>query len=151
MKNDYIINNDTVVVMSLGISCCKVFEINDTFDVNMSLKEILKLSCIYFGSSFEGRIESSKYHLGYNYKLPIIVDESRNIIVFPTKTYSDIYNNIVCVNKVLDYERKDKNILIYFENGQSVEIEDSFPIFENQYLKAQKLNMKLERIKNTSL
>ena len=53
MREDYVINNETVVVMSVGISCCKVFEKDESFEVNMSLKDILELSCNYFGSSFE--------------------------------------------------------------------------------------------------
>ena len=151
MREDYVINNETVVVMSVGLSCCKVFEKDESFEVNMSLKDIIELSCNYFGSSFEGRIEGSKYHLEYNYKLPIIIDEYRNIIIFPTKSYSDITNSIICLNQILDFEKKDNNILLYLTNGKNIEINDSYGLFENQYLKAQKLNMKLERIKNTSL
>nr|MBP3258510.1 competence protein ComK [Bacilli bacterium] len=151
MKEDYVINNETVVVMSVGNSCCKVFEKDESFEVNMSLKDILELSCNYFGSSFEGRIEGSKYHLEYNYKLPIIIDETRNIIVFPTKSYRDITNSIICVNQILDYEKRNNDILLYLKNGKCIEINDSYGMFENQYLKAQKLNMKLDRIKNTSL
>ena len=151
MREDYVINNETVVVMSVGFSCCKVFEKDESFEVNMSLKDIIELSCNYFGSSFEGRIEGSKYHLEYNYKLPIIIDEYRNIIIFPTKSYSDITNSIICLNQILDFEKKDNNILLYLTNGKNIEINDSYGLFENQYLKAQKLNMKLERIKNTSL
>lgn len=148
--NYYIITKNTVLVMSVGYSCCRVYEIDKTFDVNMSLKEILELSCIHYGSSFEGRIKASKYYLNYNYKLPIIIDEYKNIIVFPTKTYDDINNSIICTNKILDYEKRDDNILIYLKNGNSINIEDSYKIFENQYFKALKLKMRLERIKNTS-
>ena len=148
--NYYLITKNTVLVMSVGISCCRVYELGNTFDVNMSLKDILELSCIHYGSSFEGRLKASKYYLNYNYKLPIIIDEYKNIIVFPTKTYGDIYNSIVCVNKILDYEKKDNNVVIYLKEGTNIKINDSYKIFENQYFKALKLKMRLERIKNTS-
>ena len=74
-----------------------------------------------------------------------------HIIIFPTKSYGDIENSIVCINNILDYEKKGNNVLIYLKNGKNIEIEDSYGFFENQYLKAQRLNMRLERIKNTSL
>ena len=151
MKQDYIINGETVVVMSVGSSCCKVFELDDCFEVNMSLKDIIELSCNYFGSSFNGRIEGSKYHLGFNYKLPIIVDESRDIIVFPTKSYQSNNNYLISLNQIKDYKKIEKGILIYLKNGKEVTINDSYGIFENQYLKAQKLFLKLARIKNTSI
>ncbi|MBR1376492.1 MAG: competence protein ComK [Bacilli bacterium] len=151
MKNDYVINAETVVVMSVGSSCCKVYELDDCFEVNMSLKEIIELSCNYFGSSFNGRLEGSKYYLGYNYKLPIIVDEYRDIIVFPTKSYESNNNYLISLNQIKDFEKKNKGILIYLKNGKNIEIEDSYGIFENQYLKAQKLLLRLIRIKNTSL
>ena len=150
MREDYIINNETVVVMSVGNSCCKVYEVDDSFEVNMSLKKIIELSCNYFGSSFNGRLEGSRFHLGYNYKLPIIIDETRDIIAFPTRSYRDLNNYFLCLKQIKDYEKVNNNIAIYLKNGKSIEIEDSFGIFENQYLKAQKLKMKLDKIKNAS-
>ena len=34
-------------------------------------------SCKYFGSSYQGRYEGTKNLIGMNYKLPIIIEESR--------------------------------------------------------------------------
>ena len=132
-------------------SRCKVYEVDSTFEVDMSLEDVLELSCKYYGSSFDGRIKGSKYYLHYNYKLPIIVDEMRDIIIFPTKTYGNINNNIICLKNILDYEKKGNNIVLYVDYNKCIEIDDSYKLFENQYFKAVKLKMRLKRIKNTSL
>ena len=83
MEKDYIINNETVVMMSVDNCRCKIYELENEFEVNTTIKKIINLSCKYFGSSFEGRLEGSKFYLNYDYKLPIIIDEHRDIIVFP--------------------------------------------------------------------
>ncbi len=151
MKEDYIISSETVVMMSVSNSCCKVFELEKEFLVNLSLEKILDNSCKYFGSSLEGRKESSKYHLKYDYKLPIIVDESRNILVFPTKSYKSINNYLIFINNIIDYEKTDDGIIVLGSNGKKYYIEESYGIFENQYLKSQKLLNKYINIRNTSL
>ena len=122
MREDYIINGETVVVLSVSDSCCRVFELEDCFEVNMSLKDIVELSCKYFGSSFNGRLDGSKYHLGDNYKLPIIIDEWRDIIIFPTKAYNSLGNYIISFNQIKDYEKIGNGVLIYMKNGKKVKL-----------------------------
>lgn len=151
MRNDYIINGETVAMVSVSCSCCRVFELDDCFEVNMSLKDIVELSCKYFGSSFNGRIDGSKYHLGDNYKVPIIIDEYRDIIIFPIKSYNSVNNCIISFNKINNYEKIDDGILLYTKNGKKIKISDSFGIFENQYFKAQKLFLKILKTRNMSL
>ena len=139
MKEDYIINSETVVMMSVSNSCCRVVEKNDEFLVNLSLEKIIDNSCKYFGSSLEGRKASSKYHLKYDYKLPIIIDETRNILAFPTKSYKTVDNYVIFINNIKDYEKIEDGILLYFYNENTYIIKESYGIFENQYLKSQKL------------
>lgn len=151
MREDYVINSQTVVVMSVGKSCCKVIELEDEFEVNMSLRRITKLSCNYFGSSYEGRLEGSRYYLDCNYKLPFIIDDHRELIGFTMKSYRTSGNILIIFNRILDYEKDNNDIVIYTTNGKQIRINESFGIFENQYLKSQKLLLKLKRIKETSI
>ena len=148
MKTDYVINNETVVMMSIDDSCCMVYEKDCSFKIENNILNILKESCNYFGSSFSGRIEGSKYILNYNYKLPIIVDESREIIVFPIHGYDSLNNCIICANQILNYEKVKDGIIIYLENGNKIKINESFGIFENQYLKSLNLLNILRKRKN---
>ncbi len=151
MKEDYIINSEPVVMMSVSNSCCRVVEKNDEFLVNLSLEKIIDNSCKYFGSSLEGRKASSKYHLKYDYKLPIIIDETRNILAFPTKSYKTVDNYVIFINNIKDYEKIEDGILLYFYNENTYIIKESYGIFENQYLKSQKLLNKYINIRKTSL
>lgn len=149
MEKDYIINNETVVMMSVDNCRCKIYELENEFEVNTTIKKIINLSCKYFGSSFEGRLEGSKFYLNYDYKLPIIIDEHRDIIVFPLKSYNSSNNYIIFPNKIKSYKKTNNGILITTINDKKIEIKDSFGIFDNQYLKSQKLLINLYRIKNT--
>ena len=81
----YEINNETLVIMPFGKNQSKVYEISGDFIVNMSPLNIIKASCLYFGSSYEGRKESAKYTAGIEMKVPVLIEESRNIIFFPLK------------------------------------------------------------------
>lgn len=148
MKEKYIINNDTVVVMSVSSSCSMVYELNCSFKVNCSLKKIINMSCNYFCSSFTGRIEGSKYYLGHSYKLPILLDDYKNIVFFPLKSYRSIDNCIIFLNKIKDYKKCDNGIKILSINDKEIIINYSYPVFENQYLRTQKLLMKIKYIKN---
>ena len=150
MIKDYIINGETVVMMSISNSSCRIYETEKVFDVDISLKEILEESCKYFGSSLEGRTESSKYHLKYDYKLPIIIDENREIIIFPTKSYNSLNSYVIFINQIKDYEKKDNIIKIILKNNKVIEINESFGIFENQYLRSLKLLNTLKNMKKIS-
>ncbi len=150
MKQEYIINGETVVMMSINDSCCKIIEKDENFIVNKSLSKILDESCKYFGSSLKGRIESSKYILKYDYKLPIIIDEYREIIIFPLRSYFEVNNNIIFLNQIKDYEKINEGIKLILYNNSEIIIKDSFRIFENQYLRSQKLLIKLKNLKNIS-
>ena len=150
MIKDYIINGETVVMMSISNSSCRIYEAENVFEVDISLKEILEESCKYFGSSLEGRIESSKYHLKYDYKLPIIIDENREIIIFPTKSYNSLNSYVIFINQIKDYEKTDNGIKIILKNNKVIEINESFGIFENQYLRSLKLLNALKNMKKIS-
>ena len=60
-------------------------------------------SCKYFGSSYEGRKEGAKSILGAEYKVPIVVEDSSNLILFPTTSpYADdcIWISLKRVNNI---------------------------------------------------
>ena len=86
MKNEYEINNSTLAIISIDESHCKILEEEEEYIVNKPSYEVIDDSCKYFGSSYKGRYEGTKSLIGMNYKLPIIIEESENIIFFPTKS-----------------------------------------------------------------
>ena len=146
MKEEYIINNDTVVVMSVSSSCCLVYELNNIFKVNKSLNSIIRLSCKYYGSSFKGRIEGSKYLIDSKYKLPIILNDFKNMVFFPLKSYRYKKNCIVLLNNIKNYKKKDKKTEIISTFNKKIFLDISYGIFERQFIKAQKLLLIIKNI-----
>ena len=81
---EYEINKGTLAIMPNEINQSLVYEDEDRFLVNQSPFEIMEDSCKYFGSTYEGRKDSAKSILGAEYKVPVIVEDKDNLIVFPT-------------------------------------------------------------------
>ena len=86
--NNYIVNLETLLLIPVDDNKTKVFEMEEEFLVKKNIMTIIKDSCLFFGSSFEGRKEGTKYLLNCGIKVPIIIEDSRSLILFPT--FSDI-------------------------------------------------------------
>lgn len=79
---DYEINEETLAIMPDDVWSSMVLEDDFKYEVNKTPLEILDYSCKYFGSSYPGRKDGSKDILNSSYKLPILVEDTRNIIFF---------------------------------------------------------------------
>lgn len=150
MDNIYRINNDTLAVMALGSSCCKIYELYQELEENNSLYDILDYSCKYFGSSLKGRLDGCKYITGNKYKIPVVVNQYENIIFFATRSFNDNSTYIISYNNIKYYEKDGLNTRIYFKNDKELLVNESYTVFRNQYVNADMLFRKLENIKNTS-
>lgn len=84
MYENYEINENTLLIIPVSDEISKIYELNETFFISKSVKHIIDHSCKYFGSSYSGRYEGTKHLIGMNYKLPIIIEETKEIIFFPT-------------------------------------------------------------------
>ncbi len=82
--------------------------------------------------------------LKMGYKLPIIVEESKEIIFMPTTSFE--HKNCAWVNiaNVKEYEAKDNNVIVTFYGGLKRELPISIFSFENQFLRASKLLLTLK-------
>ena len=81
---NYEITYDTQAIIPINKTKAKAIENNEEYIIDNNSLEIMEHSCEYFGSSYEGRKEGTKKLLGITHKSPIIVEESRKIIFFPT-------------------------------------------------------------------
>lgn len=102
-----------------------------------NLKSIISKSCIYFGSSFEGRLKGSKSLLESKYKLPIIVSEINKLVFFPVCALND--EMWINFNMIKNYERLDKYTIITFKNGYKKMVFASYRVINNQILKCSRL------------
>ncbi len=144
---NYEINVETLAILPIDSTTSKVLELNNEYLVNNSVNEILKNSCSYFGSSFSGRVEGSKNMLGSVYKVPIIVEESKSIIFFPTMSPTLPENVWISLNNILKYVQENTKTIIYFGNNKKLEINVPYLSIENQIIKSTMLESIAKRRK----
>lgn len=86
----YEINNGTLAIVPTDNNSSLVYEDDTRYMISEKPYQIMEDSCRYFGSTYAGRKESAKAMLGAEYKVPIIVQDRDNLIVFPTTSpFSD--------------------------------------------------------------
>jgi competence protein ComK len=148
MFNQYEVNRETIAIIPVNESVSRIIEETETFLVNKNTTDIIDDSCKYFGSSYLGRHEGTKRLIGINYKSPIIVEETKEIIFFPTS--SPRFNDChwISLDKVVKHEKSDRGSIITFVNGEKIEINISSLSLENQILRATKLNNVLRKRKD---
>ncbi len=142
MKTQYEINDETMAILSIDKNYSEVYEMNDHYIVEQASNQIMEDSCRYFGSSLEGRRKGTEYMIGINYKAPIIVEETKEIIFFPTSNTRE-NSNWIRLKYIKSYYRDGDVIFIVFENGTKIAIKTSYGIIDNQVLRATRLESAL--------
>lgn len=147
MIDNYEINKSTLAIIPIDEKSSKIFEEEETFIINKSVSQIINSSCKYFGSSYNGRYEGAKSLLGMSYKLPIIIEETQEIIFFPTS--SPRFNNCswISLKNINNYEKNKNGVIINFKNGLNLELDLSIFSLENQIFRALRLENILKRRK----
>lgn len=144
----YEISDGTLVIMPNNADSL-VYEDNEKFVIDQSPFQIMEESCKYFGSTYSGRKDSAKHILGAQYKLPIIVEDSNNIIVFPTSspTADDCF--WISLKRIKSYKKIDNiSTKIIFDNGVEIDVPISFRSLENQISRASRLDLIMRNRKN---
>ena len=142
---NYEINYETQLIIPIGKNSSKVIEQEDEYFIKNNALNILEHSCEYFGSSFEGRKEGTKKLLGMTHKSPIIIEESRKIIFFPTTSPEKedcIWINLDKIDKY--YKKENKKSSIKFKNGDIIDLNISIGSLTNQILRATRLKYILD-------
>ncbi len=135
---EYEINTQTLALIALK-NKTEIFEENDHFYVNKTANEIMEKSCSYFGSSLAGRQKGTEHLIGVSYKAPVIVEESKNIIFFPTISPRKEDCSWISLQKINKYYRVGDKLMVEFKNGSSIVLEISYGILDNQVLRATRL------------
>jgi len=146
---NYEINYDTQTILPIENYSSKIIENGSQYIVEKHPYKVIEHSCEYFGSSYEGRKAGTKKLLGITHKAPIIIEETRRIIFFPTKSADRedcIWINLCQVNRY--FSTSDRNSAIEFKNGDKLEFDISIGSLTNQIMRATRLKYVLEeRIK----
>jgi len=136
---DYEIGEETLAIISEGFSKTRIIEKNQEFTVDKSSFSIMEESCEYYGSTYEGRINAVKKLLNFNYKIPVLVEESKKIIFFPTKSYLLDDCSWINYNYIKKCEKNNDKTTIIFNNGKKIYLDESKLSIENQILRSSRL------------
>ena len=146
--NEYEINEKTIAIIPLNSQKSQIIEEKESYIINQKPIKIIDHSCKYFGSSYKGRSEGTKHLINFNYKLPIIVDEIRSIIFFPTTSPKCEECNWISLNKINNIQKTPTNTIINFNNGFKLALNMSCYSLENQILRANYLESKIRSRRN---
>ena len=141
---DYEISSATLAIVPLGEEVSKVYEEEDEYIIQKSANSIIKDNCEFYGSSYEGRCIGTKSLTGIKTKYPIIIEESRNIIFFPTSSTRTKQSTWIALNKIKEISKKEnQNSEILFKNQDTLDLDISVNSLENQIVRATMLKSKL--------
>ena len=108
MLKNYIINDETLLLIPYfynGANITKVYEFDEELLVEKLPYEIIKESCLFFGSSFEGRRDGTMALINCKMKVPVIIEESRKILFFPTCSIENSNNMWISYNNMINFNR----------------------------------------------
>lgn len=145
----YEVNKGTLAVLPNDEDSSLVYEDDNRYIIHEKAYKIMDDSCRYFGSTYEGRKNGSKEILGAEYKVPIIVEDSNNLIVFPTTSPFSEDCVWVSLKRVKNIFKIDSfNTKILFDNNVEIIVPCSFRSVENQLSRASRLDLILRNRKN---
>lgn len=145
----YEINNKTVALYAMKEKT-RVYEEDRNFIVNQTANEIMEESCSYFGSSLSGRKKGTENLIGVSYKAPIIVEESNEIIFFPTSSPKVPTCSWLRLSMVDRYYYQNNLLVVAFKNGDKILLPTTYGIIDNQVLRATRLESVLRNRKEKS-
>ena len=140
---EYEINSSTLAIVPISDKESKVYEEEEEYIIQKSANSIIKQNCEFYGSSYEGRCTGTKYLTGIKSKYPIIIEESRNIIFFPTSSIRTGQSTWIALNKIKKYNKTKFNSQVLFKNETKIDLDISLYSLENQIIRATMLKSKL--------
>lgn len=147
--NSYEINVETLLILPLGKGKSRVYEYDSEYEVNMSPLAIIKNSCLYFGSSYEGRKDAIKSMIGIDMKVPIVIEDGKNIIFFPTSSCINRSSIWISYQNLLKFSKIDEfSTVLYFRGNKSIKVNIKYNLIDNQIIRCIKLDTLLLKRKN---
>ena len=138
---DYEITEETCALVAINDLSTKIIELDNEIILNTSTLKILDYSCKYYGSSYIGRKDGSINILKNIYKIPIIVEESKNIIFFPINSPRYHNSTWISVKNIKSYRKIEENTEITFKSGKKMIAKISYSSLQKQILRASYLEM----------
>lgn len=139
----YEINPYTMMIRPAGDEYSEVIEAGARYSISCRPFDIVKRSCEYFGSSYNGRREGTKQLIGITHKAPIIVDPYTSIYLFPTASPASPQCTWISHDYIASYEKNGPySTIITFQNSENFELPVSIYSLENQVSRTAMLRIK---------
>lgn len=136
--DSYEINKNTVALIPKENKTI-VYEVDNSLVVNKSPLKIVEESCEYFGSSLEGRQTGTSALVGFTHKVPVIIEESFDLIFFPTLSPKNSECSWLAYSHIFKPDKfKDKTI-IELKNGKKILVDVSTAIIDSQLYRCSRL------------
>lgn len=145
----YEINRNTLALIPIDEEQTKIIEKNRKFIINNNIMDIIKRSCEYFGSSYVGRKEGTRRLTGITHKSPIIIEETNNMIYFPTESPRLNTCSWISFNNIKKIINNNGKSIIIFDNDKVLKLNISYYTLDNQILRSSKLDSVLRKRLNT--
>lgn len=147
--DSYIINCETLLIVPCDKNKVHVYEIDNEFIVNTNSLKIIESSCLFFGCSLEGRKQGTKNLIDCEMKVPVVIEDSKNLIFFPTSSYKNKQSIWISYQNLLKYTKCDRNItLLNFKGNINVKVDVRYGIIDNQVIRCIKLDTFIIKRKN---
>ena len=147
---NYEISRGTLAIVPNEGDSSMIYEDETSYIVPERPFKIMEDSCKYFGSTYEGRKNGARDILGAEYKVPIVVEDENNLIVFPAT--SPLAEDCVWISlkRVKNIEKTDFNTTkVIFDNNTEIVVDCSYRTMENQLSRASRLDLILRNHKNS--
>lgn len=147
--NNYEINTETLIILPYGSGKSKVYEYDSECIIDCIPLSIIEHSCLFFGSSLDGRKSAVKDMLGIEMKVPILIEDSKNIIFFPISNCVHKSSIWISYQNLLKYSKVDEfSTMLYFQNNKQLVIDVKYNMIDNQVIRCAKLDTLLNRRRN---
>lgn len=141
----YEIDLSTLMLIGIDDSRTLVVTLGKEFIVDECAKKIIDNSCKYFGSTLVERIKATQRVVNIRSKVPIIIENSRNIIFFPLKSCREKSNIWISFNNLVRYEKKDDVTYLYFKENKVQKLDFSYYIIDNQVTRSLLLDYEMNK------
>lgn len=144
----YEINKDTVALIPKDENKTIVYEVDNSFVVEKTPLQIMEDSCEYFGSSLEGRQIGTSSLIGYTHKVPVIVEETFDLIFFPTLSPKNEECTWLSYAHIFKPDKFKNKTILNLKNGKKILIDISSSTIDNQLYRCSRLQevLKMRKI-----
>lgn len=142
---EYKINPRTLAIIPINRRRSKIYENDNVFIIQQNSQKIIAENCEYFGSSYLGRKKGTTELIGVTHKAPILIEDTNNIIFFPT--CSPRHNDCMwlSLNNIDSFQAYDGDALIKFTNNYVLQVNASAKVINNQVLRSTRLESVIQK------